>query len=180
MRLGSSVPKPRATSVTKAQFTKALRGTAGIKVTIAKRLNVHRDTIHNLLARADWDDVRAEYEWEVQSGVDAAERCILDAIKQRENPSLAVAAARWFLSRRRPEKYGLKRKVTVEGGDKPIQTQNLNMNANIPIEALNLPLETKRQILQALELKEQEEELKRQQQEQAIMLNSADFPLRAT
>lgn len=136
----------------KREFKKAMAGTGGIKSLIAENLGVARSTVTTLLDRPDWADVLALYMEEVEAGKDEAETCIRDAIKQRGDLSTASLNARWLLSRVRRQKYGDESTVKVEGGKTPVRLDVLS--ANIPVESLNLPLELKRQIIEAMDAKE--------------------------
>jgi hypothetical protein len=137
---------------TKSDFIKAMVGTGGIKTQIAKRLGSHRVTVAALLHRPDWADVRALYLAEVQAGLDDAENAIRVAICDHTDLPTATANARWLLSRRRPKEYGDKSTTVFAGGDNPVRVNAANIN----IDALNLPIEMKRKLLQAIDARERE------------------------
>lgn len=139
----------------KADFIRALEGTGGIKNEIAKNLGVSRMTVRKLLVRPDWADVREAWEEECENLGDLAVTTIKDMIKQRLDFGTAAGAAKWYLSRVRREQFGDESKTIIEGGKKPLQINQLN--ANIPIEALDLPIEVKRQIINALDARDEAE-----------------------
>lgn len=148
----ANTPKLRKTVFTKKKFLKALRGTAGIKVHIAANLKVRRKTIIKYLKRPDWEDMREAYQDEVEAGHDAAKIAIRDAIQQRLDIGTAARTAQWLLSKVEREQYGDDKKVVVEGGDNPIKM----LHGYVDIEKLNLPVDTMRTLLAALENSDQE------------------------
>lgn len=137
--------KPGRPRITKAEFVEALRGTGGIKTTIAERLGVYYGTVSNLLNRPDWQDVRREWAIEKERGVEIAKATIMDAIQQRLDIGIAAANARWLLSKALAQEYGDKITQTIQGGSEPIKI----MSANVDVSAL--PLELRRQLLEAIE-----------------------------
>lgn len=144
-----NTPKLRAPLYSKSAFLRALKGSGGIKARIADKLKCDRGTIDNLLNRPDWEDVRSAYITEVDETADIAEQSIRDAMEDDSDRAVATLNARWYLSKVRRERFGDDRTVTVQGGDKPIQTVNANLN--VDIASLKLPLDTKKQILKAME-----------------------------
>ena len=132
--------------VTKARFLKALRGTFGIRGRIAHRLQCRRETVIHLLQRPDWEDVRQAVKQEEEFVLDTAESTLFYCMKQRDDLKIASANAKWLLGRKAIKRgYGEKQRVTLEGGKRPIRTE-----ATIPITALDLPLELRRQLLEAM------------------------------
>jgi DNA-binding CsgD family transcriptional regulator len=148
--------KPVKALTSKADFVKALKGTGGIKTRIAENMGINRNTVDALLARPDWTDVLQEYEAEREAGVDAAEQCIMEAISQRLDIGTASMNARWLLSKLRRHSFGDDKTLTIDGGPNPIRTQNVNIDIN----ALNLPIDVKRQILTALDDEEDKQKRK--------------------
>lgn len=120
---------------------------------IAENLGVSRSVVVNLLNRPDWTDVNVMWQEEVAGGVDDAKICIRQAIAQRLDLGVASMNARWYLSKIEKEIFGDQSKTIVEGGDKAINITNLN----IDVSTLPLPLEVKRQILEAIEKKDEEQ-----------------------
>ena len=146
--------KPTA-RIRKRRFLNALEDSAGIKQKIAERLGCARGTVDNLLNRKGWEDVRAAYEDEVDKVGDLAEETVRFAMKNRVDLHVASQNARWYLERMCKDRgFGKEEKLTLQGGDKPIEiTQQA-----IPIEALDLPLVLRKQILQHLEDQTKEQE----------------------
>jgi transposase len=71
----------KSTTHNAEQVIEAIRGTGGIKTTIAKRLKVSRWTVDNYLDR--WVTVREAYEEECESVTDMAETNLFQEIKDR-------------------------------------------------------------------------------------------------
>lgn len=136
-----------------SQVIAAIRGSGGIKQLIADRLGCSWTTVYLCLSREGpgWDRVRTAYRDECERIGDLAEEAIKDCITQRRDLAVASQNARWFLSRRHKERgFGDESKVTVQGGDKPIQVQATKYT----LDDLDLPLEVRKEILKAIEKKE--------------------------
>jgi hypothetical protein len=134
---------------------RAIKGSGGIKTLIAKALDCHICTVHILLNKPGWDDVREALQQEIESVADLAEKNIRSALLQRFGPDHAMQTSKWLLTRPRYARRGMMdaNRIAIEGGDSPIQVQT----TNVPIEALNLPVEVRRQILKAIEEKEKQD-----------------------
>ncbi len=146
--------RPPNAPYSRSQFLKALEGSGGIKSRIAERLRTTPAVVNTLLHRPDWDDMREAFDAERERVIDTAEQTIKEAIENKADPVLATQNARWYLDRMAKARgYGSESKVTVEGGDKPIRTASVNV---IAVETLNLPVELRRQLLAAVEQKEQD------------------------
>jgi hypothetical protein len=86
---------------------------------------------------------------------DIAEETVLDMMRQRIDMGEAARTSRWYLERRHPDRGYVERKhTTIEGGDKPLHVQNETL---LPIDSLDLPLAVKKQILEAMEKKDEKE-----------------------
>ena len=86
-----------STTVTAEQVITAIKGSGGVKTTIAKRLNVTRQTVDNYLRR--WVSVRDAY-LEEKSGVDdAALSVVMQDIVNGRN----VQTAKWWIERKLDE-----------------------------------------------------------------------------
>lgn len=146
-------PKPRKhrKDLTRKQdFLEALRGTGGVRARIAANLGVQRSTVTRLLEREGWDDVRRAWLDEIETTTDLAEETLRDAMAQRLDIGTASANARWYLSKVQRERFGENSTVTVEGGANAIK----HVHGHVNIGDLNLPVDVKRTILEALEAKE--------------------------
>ena len=141
--------------ITPSRFKKALEGSYGLKGVLVQRLDCTYYALNRALAREGdaWDECRYLYKLEQEKVGDLAERTIFEVMRSMMDVSLAAQTARWYLDRKHADRgYGKKEQVTLEGGQNP-----LNVNHTIiPIAALNLPLETKRDILKAVEAWENE------------------------
>lgn len=143
----------RVPTIKKSRYRKAILGSFGNKSLIAERLGCSVAAVYKALAREGWEDIKALLEIELERVADVAEDTILTAMKQRMDMATASRTAQWLLSRarHRNRKMTDESKVIHEGGDKPIQ-----VSSAIPVDALDLPLEVRKQILEAVERKAQE------------------------
>lgn len=98
------------TAVTLEQAIKAVGGSGGVKTTIAKRLNVTRQTIDNYLDR--WATFRQAYEDEKSGVDDAAVSVVMNDIINNKN----VDTAKWWVARKLDE-FSDKSRHEVTGAD---------------------------------------------------------------
>lgn len=141
--------------ITPARFKKALEGSHGLKGLLVQRLECTYYALNRALAREGdaWDECRYLYKLEQEKVGDLAERTIFEVMRSMKDVPVAAQTARWYLDRKHVDRgYGKKEQVTLEGGQNPISINH----TLIPIAALNLPLETKRDILKAMEAWEKE------------------------
>jgi hypothetical protein len=75
---------------TAEQIIAAIRGTSGIKSTIARKLGVHRNSVDNYLAR--YTSAQAAYDEEVEKVGDIAESLIVDDMVRNRS----VETAKWY------------------------------------------------------------------------------------
>jgi hypothetical protein len=144
----------RPLSSSKYRFIRALRQTRGIKTLIAANLGVTYSVVHNLLERPDWADVRQAWLDEREKSADKAEDAILKSIEDYdEDAALATANARWLLSKLRPKEFGDKSTTVLEGGENPLKI----MAGMVDLNQLALPPEIKRQVLNALDARDEAE-----------------------
>lgn len=147
--------KRRGLKLTPVRVKKALEGSHGIKGLIAQRLGCSYYALSKAMAREGdaWDECRYLYKLEQEKVGDLAERTIFEVMRSMKDVPVAAQTARWYLDRKHVDRgYGKKEQVTLEGGQNPISINH----TLIPIAALNLPLETKREILKAMEAWEKE------------------------
>lgn len=154
--------KPRKSPIkspSRRKFLKAIIGTGGVKKLIAERLGCSYETVRRCLEREDWEDVRWAVQDEMDKVADLAEETIALTIKQRLDLNLASQNARWLLTRARHKdrKMGDESKVTVEGGDRPLRLQQ---SVQMSLDTIDLPIEVKRSILEAMEKEKKHEETK--------------------
>lgn len=141
--------------ITPARLKKAIKGSCGIRHRIAERLGCAYATLNKALQMEgdDWEECRNLFKAEREKVGDIAEITVCESMQQRVDIGVASTTARWYLDRKHADRgYGKKDQLTLEGGQNPI---NVN-HTIIPIAALNLPLETKREILKAMEVWEKE------------------------
>lgn len=149
------IPLPLGpTEFTKEEFINAIPGTWGNLLSISKNLGVIRQTVVRYLKKEDWSDVREMVLEEEDAAADESLESVKASIKNK-NPlidySNATLNARWYLERRRRNKFGNESKTIVEGGINPIRVNAVT----IPVEALNLPVELKRKLLEHVDQQEQ-------------------------
>lgn len=83
-----------------ADILAAIRGSAGIKATIMRKLGCSRNTVDNYLRR--YATAQAAYDDELESIGDAAESVVIGAIKNKD-----LSAAQWYLTKKhRSRGYG--------------------------------------------------------------------------
>lgn len=145
--------RPPQPTYTKKEFLEALQGTGGVKARIAENLGCSYGTVGNLLRRPDWADMLEAFNDEVECGVDLAQQTIMDAMRQRLDMGVASNTARWYLSHMRRDQFA--DKTIIEGGANPIKV----VQANIDVDTLNLPIEMKRQLLLAMDNKDEQQRL---------------------
>lgn len=91
----------------------AIKGTAGVKATIARKLNVSRWTVDNYLER--WVTVREAYEEEKAGVSDAARSVVIADIVNNRN----VETAKWWLRMKESDEFSDKSQTDItSGGDK--------------------------------------------------------------
>lgn len=149
LRRANDPRKKKKPIITKAEFLAALKGSGGVISVVIEKLKIHRATLKSILAREDWADMVEELKNEVEDGVDIAENTILDAMKQRLDMNLAANTAKWYLSKRRKETFG-EEQTKADAGAKTIHDHR-TQTVNIGVDALNLPVEMKRKLLQELD-----------------------------
>ena len=141
--------------ITPARLKKAIKGSGGIRLQITKRLECGYSTLNKALKMEgdDWEECRNLLKAEKEKVGDIAEITVCESMQQKVDIGVASTTARWYLDRKHVDRgYGKKEQVTLEGGQNPISINH----TLIPIAALNLPLETKREILKAMEAWEKE------------------------
>lgn len=114
----------RDQSFTTEQIIEAVKGSGGIKATIARRLNCHRHTVNNYIAR--YATVAQAFEDECETTDDIAESVVILNIKlafqQQQANQLPVDSsdAKWWIERRRRDRFSLKQEFEHSGGANPI------------------------------------------------------------
>ena len=138
---------------TKKQFIAALENTGGIAKDIAKNLGCARSTIYKWLKDAD-EEILEALQDEIDSVGDVAEKTILTVMRQRLDLGVAATTSKWYLERKCTNRgYKPKTELTLEGGQNPFHVKNESI---LPLESLNLSIETRKELLAAMEEKESE------------------------
>ena len=149
--------KTRSATLSSAKLMKAIEGTGGIKKLIAENADCAMSTLYGILIRkvAKYDDLRLAIKLEQDCLGDSAEETIKITMTQRLDMGVASTTARWFLYRKFVDRgYGKKDQLTVEGGESPLLISHSMVN----IIDLDLDLETKRKILEAVRKKRKADE----------------------
>lgn len=98
-----------ANQFTAQQFIEAIPGTGGIIVTIARRVGCDWHTAKKYIEQ--FPTIRQAYEDECASIDDMAETKVIQAIKDGD-----AGMAKWWLEKRRRDKFGPSIEVTGKGG----------------------------------------------------------------
>lgn len=135
--------------LTQELVCKAIPLSWGNKSVICERLHCRLLALNNFLYK--YPICKEVYEEECERVLDIAEETIQYAITQRLDLNEASRTARWLLERKGKDRgYDSPKKIQVGGNGTPIKLQTENF---ISIETLNLPLEVRKQILGAIEMK---------------------------
>ena len=92
---------------TAADVIAAIEGSSGIKIIIARKLKVHRNTVDNYLNR--YPTARLAYEHEIAAIGDIAESVVIKAIRNED-----VDTAKWYL-RMKAKDRGYTERTEVTG-----------------------------------------------------------------
>lgn len=108
---------------TAEQVIRAIEGSGGVKVVIARKLNVHRDTVENYLNR--YPTVRQAYDQEVSSVGDDAENVIIDAIRGHD-PDRALDTAKWYARMKLKDRGYAEKQETEQTGAVTVKVEYVN------------------------------------------------------
>lgn len=133
-------------SISKKDMLRAIKGSGGVKSEIARRLGCSKVSVYRCLKRPEWADVMEVYEDEAERVVDDAEVTIHELVTQREDYGVAFQASKLVLQSKGKGR-GWEKTVTLEGGVNPLRMEAAIVN----IDSLNLPIEMRRKMLQAME-----------------------------
>jgi hypothetical protein len=113
-----------ANQFTAKQFTDAIPGTGGIIAAIAKRVGCDWHTAKRYIDTLP--TVRQAYEDECSGIDDLAESTVIRAIKEGD-----VGSAKWWLEKRRRDKFADRQEIVVSGGDAAIPITLVDYRAGI-------------------------------------------------
>jgi len=134
--------------ITKARAKHAIAESYGVITLIAARLGVTIGAFRNKIKDPKWGDIRELLNDEMEKIKDVAEKTVYDVMTQRLDIGAASVAARWYLEKKAKDRgYS----------EAPPGVNILNQNL-ISVAALNLPIEVRRALLEAIE--EQEKKVK--------------------
>jgi len=114
------------TKRTLEQTINAIKGSDGIKTTIADKLGVTRQTVDAYLRR--WATAQQVYDEECEKVGDLAESVLVASIRKGDTQD-----AKWYLSRIRREKYATRTEQDVTSGGEPIA---INFTGNVSPDEL--------------------------------------------
>ena len=149
--------KKKKNKVSIKKLCKAIQGSGGVKKVIAERLDITYNSLMKKLRKVKETHPIVEQMFiEEQERVgDIAEQTVIEMMEQGLHYPTKLKAAQFALSGKHSKRgYTNKKEVTLEGGKNPLHIKNENV---LPIDDLDLPLETRKQILEAIEEKEKEE-----------------------
>lgn len=138
------------TPITPKVFIQAVKGSRGLQTEIARRIGCSWLTVHNVLLGKhgkgpQWDRARRAYGEEVECVGDLAEGTIHDAMEQRLDIATASRTAIAFA------KMKLKSRGFVDETKTVIEGSLNHTHTIVPIEKLDLSLETRKALLEAIE-----------------------------
>jgi hypothetical protein len=113
-----------ANQFTAKQFTDAIPGTGGIIAAIAKRVGCDWHTAKRYIDTLP--TVRQAYEDECSGIDDLAESTVIKAIRDGD-----VGAAKWWLEKRRRDKFSNTQELILTGGDNAIPITLVDYRAGI-------------------------------------------------
>lgn len=131
--------------------TRAIRGSAGDRKVVAKRLGITKEAFRKILENPHqaWDRARVAFSKECEVVIEDAEDTVKDMVRQREDLKVALAAAKFVLEKRKPLLYGDRKTVVVEGGERPLKTET---KTELTVDALSkVPIELRRKLMEAIE-----------------------------
>ena len=109
----------------------AIRGSAGIKTTIAKRLNVSRPTVDDYLKR--WVTVKEAYMTEKAGIDDAAQSVVINDILQNRS----VETAKWWLRVKCAEEFNPPTVTEISGpGGRPIEYKEVKELSDSELQSI--------------------------------------------
>lgn len=114
---------PGAKQFTAKQFTDAIPGTGGIIATIARRVGCDWHTAQKYIDT--YPTIKQAYEDECSGVDDLAESTVIKAIRDGD-----VGAAKWWLEKRRRDKFSDRLEVTGAGGG-PIVVKWVDPHADV-------------------------------------------------
>lgn len=135
-------------SLTRTRFLKALPGTFGLALRLAKKLDVHPNTLRQWLRKPENQDLQPIIQKEKDSITELAEESVTFLIKQNDDLSEKGKNSRWMLERRE-ERFTPRKEITIEGGKNPLVHTNL-----VDLSTVNLPLDLRKRMLEQIDKKD--------------------------
>ncbi len=108
--------KERGPDVTKRNLLKAISGSCGLVMKVARRLQVTAVTVRNRLKQ--WPECEAALVKESETFLDVAEKTVMNVMKGRD-PRAKLEAAKFALGTKGRAR-GWQKITTLEGGSKPV------------------------------------------------------------
>jgi hypothetical protein len=156
--VGSEPPKPKLRKRVKAYMRQttvlnAIDGSGGCLTVVAKRLNTTAGMVNNILKKPGWEMVANRFADEREMRTWKCEDNVFSIANYSTDDNVRLRANQFILEKMHPD-YKPVNKLTIEGGDKPIQHQHILIQ--LPAEILNAPLENRIQALEYIDAKRQE------------------------
>ena len=133
----------RRRPITKTLLIKAIRGSLGTKSSIADAAGISLTSVLRLLDDPEWADVREIYEEEKVRLADTGKRGLVQCATQGVHLPTKLGACKELV--KLDDDFKDVKTVKIEGGDRPVQIQQLKLISII--DDLNLPLEVRKAML---------------------------------
>ena len=127
----------------KVRILRAIPKSGGLLSKIARKANIPTSTLNKLIARSGWQEIREAIQEERDRTLDTAQDTVHTAITQRDDMSLALRAAQYYLDRLHPDF-----KKQASSASPPIK---IDIRTISPIVLSKLPLDARRILLEEME-----------------------------
>ena len=128
--------KPKHTA---DEVIEAIRGSSGIKATIARRLGVHRNSVVNYLVR--YATAQKAYDDEVEAVGDDAESVIIAAIQKEHD----VGTAKWYARMKLQSRGYVERREVAGTPGQPLEVKGEGATDNERLAAIVAALDAARE-----------------------------------
>lgn len=139
--------RERGPEITQENFLEACIGSCGIVARVARRLKVGAAAVRCAIRRPGWERCLQALRDEQERILDRAENTVDFMIRQRDDYKTALSASKFALQTKGKSR-GWRQEVIIQGGGEPLKIETTK---RVTLDSLNLPLETRRQILERME-----------------------------
>ncbi len=137
----------------RSRIRNAIEGSDGNWAVLAQRLDCAVSTIQRVLQRPEYELLLQAFQDERLKAVERCKQNIFDIANHCPVPADRLRANA-FLVKHLDKHFHQSSRVTVEGGDRPIQHQHAVVQ--IPADVLDLPVEARLKVLELADEREQE------------------------